>query len=87
VEGPFLLPRRQEEVPRLRRPLGGFALSALFDKVVWYSPYSYERQVVPNYQSGAQIRKAVREARRVLGLCQDWRLLVLIRTAPPSAVD
>src|ERR1700730_8457991 len=25
VEGPVLLPRRQEEVPRLRRPLGGFA--------------------------------------------------------------
>ena len=25
VEGPVLLPRRQDEVPRLRRPLGGFA--------------------------------------------------------------
>jgi len=25
VEGPVLLPRWQEEVPRLRRPLGGFA--------------------------------------------------------------
>ena len=25
MEGPVLLPRRQEEVPRLRRPLGGFA--------------------------------------------------------------
>jgi hypothetical protein len=44
------------------------AFSALFDKVVWYSPYPVERQVVPNYQSGAQIREAVREARRVLGL-------------------
>jgi len=25
AEGPVLFPRRQEEVPRLRRPLGGFA--------------------------------------------------------------
>jgi hypothetical protein len=44
------------------------AFSALFDKVVWYSPYSGDRKVIPSYQSGAQIREAVRETRRVLGV-------------------
>jgi hypothetical protein len=43
------------------------AFSALFDKVVVYSPFPDERAIVPGYQTGEQIREAVREAKRLLG--------------------
>jgi len=42
------------------------AFSELFAKVVRYSPFPDERQAVPTYQGGAEIREAVRVARRVL---------------------
>jgi hypothetical protein len=46
------------------------AFAALFERVVWYSPYPDERKIVPKYQSGAQIREAVRDTRRALDLPQ-----------------
>jgi hypothetical protein len=36
-------------------------LAALFDKVVWYSPYEDERKVIPNYLGEEEIRQAIKE--------------------------
>ena len=38
------------------------ALRRLFDKVVWYSPYEDERELVPNYLGDDEIESAVSEA-------------------------
>jgi hypothetical protein len=42
------------------------AFSKLFDKIAWYSPFPHERQAIPRYLSGAQIRQAVGETRSAL---------------------
>jgi len=44
------------------------AFSALFNEVVWYSPYPDELKVIRSCQSGGQIREPVRETRRMLGV-------------------
>jgi hypothetical protein len=36
-------------------------LSALFDKVVWFSPHADERKKIPNYLGEAEIKKALDE--------------------------
>lgn len=42
------------------------AFSALFDKIVWYSPFPEERQKIPNYLDEKDILAAVNEAERTL---------------------
>lgn len=42
------------------------AFSALFDKIVWYSPFPEERAQVPNYKDENEILDAVRDAERIL---------------------
>jgi hypothetical protein len=44
------------------------AFSAVFEKVVWFSPYPDERARIPNYLGESDILAAVDEALRVLGL-------------------
>lgn len=42
------------------------AFSALFDKIVWYSPFPEERKKIPNYLGEKDILAAVNGAKRVL---------------------
>jgi hypothetical protein len=42
------------------------AFAALFDKVVWYSPYEDERKEIPNYLGDDEIIQAVRDAETIL---------------------
>lgn len=44
---------------------------SLFNKVVWYSPFSDERAAIPNYIGEAEMDTAVAEARRALGLLAE----------------
>lgn len=42
------------------------AFAALFDKVIWFSPFPEERTRIPNYLGEEQIQAAVDEALRML---------------------
>ena len=44
------------------------AIEALFDEVVWYSPYPEERKEVPHYKGEDEIEAALSRARQALGL-------------------
>ncbi len=44
------------------------AFKALFDVVVWYSPFPPERNQIPNYKSEAEIYAAVERTRNELGI-------------------
>jgi hypothetical protein len=43
-------------------------LQALFDRIVWYSPFPDERSRIPNYIGEHEVEQAVALARRELGL-------------------
>jgi hypothetical protein len=45
----------------------GEAFAALFDQVVWYSPFPDERTQIPNYRSEQDIARAVELAVQRLG--------------------
>lgn len=46
---------------------------ALFDKIVWYSPFPDERKQIPNYIGDEEVRRAVQDAARQLGISAPTR--------------
>jgi hypothetical protein len=52
------------------RPDEAPVLKAVFDKIVWYSPFPEERAKIPHYIGEEDVKKAVAKAAAALGIAR-----------------